>query len=145
MGSMSFGIPEGANVQVTVGNAPVLALPDETIRTDQRGAFRCSGGAALKLPMALLLVGGGVLLGWAAGAHHGEATAALPSAGLASPPPVAQAFPVHPPAAAEAAPSPPTLVLPAFAQQLRQAPTVVPALGRPPAGAPHRNAFGLEN
>ena len=145
MGYMSFEIPEGANVQIIVSNAPVLALPDETSRADQRAAFRRSGGAALKLLMALLLVGGGVLLGWVAGAHHAEATAALPSAGLPSPPPVAQAFPVHPPAVAQAAPSPPAQVPPAFTQQLRQAPTVVPAPGQPPVGAPHRNAFGLEN
>lgn len=145
MGYMSFEIPEGTNVQIIVGNAPVLALPDATIRADQRGAFRRAGGAGLKLLIALLLVGGGVFLGWVAGAHHGEATAALPSAGLPSPPPVAQALPVHPPAAAEAAPSPPAQVPPAFTQQLQQAPPLVPAPGQPPAGAPHRNAFGLEN
>ncbi len=145
MGYMSFEIPEGANVQVIVGNAPVLALPDETIGTDQRRAFRRSGGATLKLLMALLLVGSGVLLGWVAGGHHGEATAALPSAGLSSPPPVAQAFPAHPPAAAAPARSSSAQVPPAFTQQLQQAPTLVPAPGQPPAGAPQRNAFGLEN
>ncbi|MGH7117630.1 MAG: hypothetical protein ACREFP_01300 [Acetobacteraceae bacterium] len=146
---MSFEIPEGANVQIIVGKAPVLALPDETIRSheqqtrDCRAGVRRVGGAALKLLMAMILVGTGLVVGWVAGGHHGEATAALPSGGLPPPPPMAQAFPVRPLSPPQAAPS--AQIPPTFTQQLHRPPTVVPPPGQPSAGAPHRNAFGLEN
>ena len=135
---MLLEIPEGANVQIIVGNAAPLALADESRQT---GTLRTGGRPVLKgLVVAIVLVGTFVV-----GQHFGGRTAGTQTAAAAAsmprPAPTAKqhAFPDLP------LPNPRRQqvsggVPPEFQNELRQPPTVAP----PPGAASTKNPFGLE-
>ena len=135
---MQLEIPEGANVQIIVGNSAPLALADESRQT---GASRGGARPILKgLIVAIVLVGtfvvGQHFGGRAAGTHTAVAAASMPR-----PAPTGEqhAFPDPP------LPNPPRQqasvgVPPEFQSELRQPPTVTP----PPGAASTKNPFGLE-
>jgi len=135
---MHLEIPEGANVQITVGNAAPLALADES---QQAGTSRSGGRPVLKgLVVAIVLVGTFVIGqhfgGRAAGTQTAAAAASVPRPG---PTGEQHAFPDLP------LPNPRRQqvsggVPPEFQNELRQPPTVTP----PPGSASGKNPFGLE-
>lgn len=135
---MQLEIPEGANVQIIVGNSAPLALADES---RQIGASRGGGRPILKgLVVAIVLVGTFVV-----GQHFGgRATGTQTAAAAASMPRLAptgeqHAFPDLPlpdPQRQQASSGVPT----EFQSELRQPPTVTP----PPGAASGKNPFGLE-
>src|SRR5208282_3363289 len=136
---MHLEIPEGANVQIIVGQRAALALPNETDaapRLTARAARPWTRGIAVGL-----LLFGSFTLGQRFGGRP-DASALAPAADTgARPEPAAVAGPVtadglrgRQPAGAAAQ------VPPAFEQQLRRPPTVVPPPGQE---APGRSPFGL--
>jgi len=147
MSALSFEVPEGASVQIIVGKTPVLALADETAHEPpRRGRFVRTAAKGLAV---LALLAGGYMVGQhsTGGTNRaGETTTA--QAAIPTPPPVRQAFPDSALASDQPAvpPAPaPAQVPPAFTQELRQPPTVVPPPGQPPASSvPAKNPFGLE-
>ena len=135
---MLLEIPEGANVQIIVGNAAPLALADESRQT---GTLRTGGRPVLKgLVVAIVLVGT-----FAVGQHFGGRAAGTQTAAAAAsiprPAPTGEqhAFPDPPlpiPPRQQASGGVPT----EFQNELRQPPTVTP----PPGVASTKNPFGLE-
>jgi hypothetical protein len=142
---MNLEIPDGAQVQVIIGKAPLLALPDGTEAERPKSS---PGRPILMAAIAVLLLAGAFTAGRlvaARGAYTGvaSATEAVPDP---PPPPVRQAFPEHaltgPPAGNDAGQVPE-----AFQRELQQQPTVVPPPGQPATPPPTagKSAFGLEN
>ena len=135
---MHLEIPEGANVQIIVGNAAPLALADEN---RQAGAFRTGGRPVLKgLVVAIVLVGTFVVGQHFGGRATGTQTA-VAAASMPRPAPTGEqhAFPNLPlpdPRRQQASGGVP----PEFQNELRQPPTVTP----PPGAASTKNPFGLE-
>ena len=135
---MHLEIPEGANVQIIVGNAAPLALADESRHA---GRARTGGRPVLTgLVVAIVLVGtflvGQHFGGRAAGTQTAAAAASVPR-----PAPTGEqhAFPDLPlpnPQRQQAS----DRVPPEFQSELRQPPTVTP----PPGSASGKNPFGLE-
>ena len=143
---MELVIPEDTQVHILIGKAPLLALPEPTI-PDVPPAGR--GRKLLRGTLALVLLAGAFV----AGRHYpGQAAvAARPAVAMSAPPPPTGqfAFPDRPlpqPSTATPAPHEELGQVPAsFAEQLRQAPDVMPPPGQTPGAAPGKNPFGLEN
>jgi len=135
---MHLEIPEGANVQIIVGNAAPLALADES---RQAGTSRGGGRPILRgLVVAIVLVGTFVL-GQHFGGRAAGTQAAAAAASMPRPAPIGEqhAFPDLPlpsPQRQQASGGVPT----EFQNELRQPPTVTP----PPGSASGKNPFGLE-
>jgi len=145
MGVMSLDVPDGASVLIVVGRAPLLALQDETGWAPERSEPRRKSHPIAKTLVAIALLGGGFVLGQHTRLSPAADAATSATASLNAPAAVTKTFPDHP-LASEAPPASPPQVPPAFAEQLRQRPAVVPPPGQPATpGAPGRNAFGLEN
>jgi hypothetical protein len=134
---MELVIPDGAQVHITIGNAPLIALPNET--APQRATLK-SGGRFLKGVVAGVVILGAFQAGRVM-SHRGDAI------------PFAQASveertpPVLPRAAAAADPPEAAEIPPAFREKLTQPPQVAPPPGQPPVVAPGTpapaNPFGL--
>lgn len=139
---MNLEIPDGVNVQIIVGDTPLLALDSQSTRGTVAGRAGRSHGALLKVFSVVALLGSGFLVGALVGGHHSQATAFPTVPAVRAPPPVAQSYAVTPPGPV---PSPTPKIPPPLAERLGEVPTVMPAPGQPPSGTPRRNAFGLEN
>ena len=142
---MNFEIPDGTQVQVIIGKAPLLALPDGTEAERPKSS---PGRPILMAAIAVLLLAGAFTGGRLVGAHGAHAGVASATEAVAHPPPppVRQGFPDHAladPTAGNAAGQVPE----AFQRELQQQPTVVPPPGKPAAPPPTagKNGFGLEN
>jgi hypothetical protein len=145
---MNLEIPDGANVHIFIGNAPPLALTDQRTALPVRSRGRRILGATIKFG----IIGGLLVIGsfWF-GEHSGQA--ANEDAGVGAPPPVTQAFPSAPAAAAggpTADAAPPSAdagqVPPNFTAQLQQQPTIQPPPGQNSGSANGgQNPFGLGN
>lgn len=118
---MELHIPEGAQVHIMIGQAPLLALPGQTqlVAAPERRRRPLLTGT-----IAVLLLAGGYVTGHLMA--HGAAVAPEAHAAL---PRTSRPIPAPPPAD--------------FTQQLRQSPTITPAPGAPRAGAAPANPFGL--
>ena len=142
---MNFEIPEGANVHITIGRAPPLALTDQRAEPPLRPRGRGIIGTTLKFTSIAVLVIGAFWVG------EQRVQAAGADTGFAAPPPVNQAFPraAPPPSQAAAAPPSPATpdqIPPDFQAQLQQPPNIQPPPGQNPAAANgNQNAFGLSN
>jgi hypothetical protein len=134
---MELVIPDGAQVHITIGNAPPLALPNETAA---QPATLKSGGRFLKGVIAGVLILGAFQAGRVM-SHRGD------------PIPPAQASveertpPVLPRAAAAADQPAAAEIPPAFRDKLAQPPQVAPPPGQAMVAAPGTptpsNPFGL--
>jgi hypothetical protein len=113
---MRLEIPEGANVQILIGQTPALALPDET-----RSRHPAVGVGGL---MVKGVLGGVVVVTVATLGLHMMLTGTQAAAGGETPARRADQVP------------------PAFQRQIEQQPTVTPPPGQQPPG---KNPFGLEN
>ena len=146
---MELVIPEGAQVHITVGHPPLLALPATSTPQALPEAPQ-RRRPLLKGTLAVALLAGVFVAGRHSGAPPapiGTATAALTAANP-GPPPVERAFPEaplpHTPPPVSAQGQAPAQVPPALAEQLRQPPTVIPPPGQPAPGAGASNPFGLQ-
>jgi hypothetical protein len=134
---MLLMIPDGAQVYITIGNTPLLALPNET--APQPAALK-SGGRFLKGVVAGVLILGAFQAGRVV-SHWGDA---IPPAQASV---EERAPPVRPRAAA--APDQPAAaqIPPAFREKLAQPPQVAPPQGQAAVAAPSdptpANPFGL--
>jgi hypothetical protein len=136
---MELVIPDGAQVHIMIGTAPLLALPNET--APQPAALK-SGGRFLKGVVAGVLILGAFQAGRVM-SHQGD------------PIPPAQAYvahrtpPVLPRAAATADQPEAAEIPPAFRDKLSQPPQVAPPPGQPAVAAPGTptpaNPFGLHD
>ena len=134
---MELVIPNGAQVHITIGKPPLLALPSETA---PQPATLKSGGRFLKGVIAGVLILGAFQAGRVM-SHRGD------------PIPSAQASveerkpPVLPRAAAAADPPEAAEIPPAFREKLTQPPQVAPPPGQAAVVAPGTptpaNPFGL--
>jgi hypothetical protein len=134
---MELVIPDGAQVHITIGHTPLLALSNET--APQPAAIK-SGGRFLKGIAAGVLILGAFQAGRVM-SHRGD------------PIPPAQASveertpPVLPRAAAAADQPAAAEIPPAFRDTLAQTPQVAPppgqAVGLPPSNPTSANPFGL--
>ncbi len=153
---MEFVIPEGAQVRITIGGAPWLALPNGSVpagvATPAVPPAR-RGHTLLKGAVAVVLLLGAFETGRYVSTRTGPVEPAQAALIAPRPAPAAgaePAFPDHPlPRPTAAAPSP-TEIPPAFRQQLAQPPRVTPPPGQSSArtgsAAPGRasvNPFGL--
>jgi hypothetical protein len=140
---MNLQLPEGANVQIFIGNSSPPTISDQLEEVTARSRGRGLNGATLKITTVFALVVGGF---WA-GEQRGQA--AVGDTGLSAPPAVQQTFPtqVLPSQAADTPPqSGPPQIPPAFQAQLNQQPSIQPPPGKisDPAGGA-QNPFGLNN
>jgi hypothetical protein len=146
MSAVSFEVPEGATVQIVVGKAPTLVLPDETGRPRESARKTGIWRNAVKGLVAVALLAGGFAVGQHSSGANGSAKLGTAQAAASPAPPAVQhAFPDHALATDPPGPTPaPTSdqVPRTFTQQLQQPPTVAPPPG---AAAPAKNAFGLDN
>ena len=134
---MELVIPDGAQVHITIGNAPLLALPNETA---PQPAIPKSGGRFLKGVVAGMLILGAF-----------QAGRILPHRGDPIPPAQAsvgeRTSPVLPRAAAAADQPEAAEIPPAFRDKLAQPPQVAPPPGQAVVAAPGTptpaNPFGL--
>jgi hypothetical protein len=134
---MELIIPDGAQVHITIGNTPLLALPNETAA---QPATLKSGGRILKGFVAGVLILGAFQAGRVI-SHRGDPTPrAQASVAEHAPPALPRAAaPTDQPEAAE--------IPPAFRDKLAQAPQVAPPPGQAAVVAPGTptpaNPFGL--
>lgn len=141
---MNLEIPEGANIQIFIGNAHPFGLSDQL---DQVPVKKTSGGIASVL-LKCVLIGGLVVGGYVLGQFRNPAANA--DAGFGPPPPVSQAFPSEAPGPSQAAAQPPMpdagQVPPSFQATLQQQPTIQPPPGQS-TSAPNgnKNPFGLQD
>jgi hypothetical protein len=134
---MELVIPDGAQVHITIGNTPLLTLPNETA---PQPAIRKSGGRFLKGVVAGVLILGAF-----------QAGRILPHRGDPMPPAQASVGertpPVLPRAAAAADQPEAAEIPPAFRDKLAQPPQVAPPPGQAVVAAPGTptpaNPFGL--
>jgi hypothetical protein len=134
---MELVIPDGAQVHITIGNAPLLALPNET--APQPAALK-SGGRFLKGVVAGVVILGAFQAGRVM-SHRGDP---IPSAQAS----VEERTPPVLPRAAAAADQPEAAEIPpAFRDKLAQPPQVAPPPGQAAVAAPGTptpaNPFGL--
>ena len=134
---MELVIPDGAQVHITIGNAPLLALPNET--APQPAALK-SGGGFLKGVVAGVLILGAFQAGRVM-SHRGDP---IPPAQAS----VEERTPtVLPHAAATAAQPADAEIPPEFRSKLAQPPQVAPPPGQAAVAAPGAptpaNPFGL--
>ncbi len=134
---MELVIPDGAQVHITIGNAPLLALPNET--APQPAALK-SGGRFLKGVVAGVVILGALQAGRVM-SHRGDP---IPSAQAS----VEERTPPVLPRAAAAADQPEAAEIPpAFRDKLAQPPQVAPPPGQAAVAAPGTptpaNPFGL--
>ncbi len=134
---MELVIPDGAQIHITIANAPLLALPNETA---PRPATPKSGGRFLKGVVAGVLVLGAFQAGRIM--SHGGDPIPPAQASIAE-----QAPPVLPRAAAAADQQEAAEIPPAFREKLTQPPQVAPPPGQAAVVAPGTptpaNPFGL--
>jgi hypothetical protein len=134
---MELVIPDGAHVHITIGNAPLLALPIET--TLHPVAMK-SAGRFLKGIVAGVLILGAFQAGRVM-SHRGDPIPPAQASVEERTPPVLPRAAVAPdqPAAAE--------IPPAFRDTLAQTPQVAPppgqAVGLAPSNPTSANPFGL--
>ena len=131
---MELVIADGAQVHITIGNAPLLALPNET--APQPAALK-SGGRFLKGVVAGVVILGAFQAGRVM-SHRGDP---IPSAQAS----VEERTPPVLPRAAAAADQPEAAEIPpAFRDKLAQPPQVAPSPSVAAPGAPtSANPFGL--
>jgi hypothetical protein len=134
---MELVIPDGAQVHITIGNAPLLALPNET--APQPAAAK-SGGRFLKGVVAGVLILGAFQAGRVM-SHRGDPVPPAQSSVEERTPPVL-------PRAAAADDQPATAEIPpVFRDKLAQPPQVAPPPGQAAVAAPGTptlaNPFGL--
>ena len=134
---MELVIPDGAQVHITIGNTPLLTLPNEA--APQPAALK-SGGRFLKGVVAGVLILGAFQAGRVM-SHQGDP---IPSAQAS----VADRTPPVLPRAAAAADQPEAAEIPtAFRDRLVQPPQVAPPPGQAVVAAPGTptpaNPFGL--
>jgi hypothetical protein len=134
---MELVIPDGAQVHITIGNAPLLALPNEAA---PQPANPKSGGRFLKGVVAGVLMLGAFQAGRIL-PHRGDPISPAQAS-------VAERAPPALPRAGAAADQPAGVEIPpAFRDKLAQPPQVAPPPGQPAVAAPGSptpsNPFGL--
>jgi hypothetical protein len=147
---MELVIPEGAQVHITVGHPPLLALPAASPPQALPEALPPRRGRPLlRGTLAIALLAAAFIAGRHTGAPPapiGTATAAL-TAPNPGPRPVERAFPdralPHSAPVVSAQGEAPTQVPAALAEQLRMPPTMIPPPGQVAASANAPNPFGL--
>jgi hypothetical protein len=134
---MELVIPDGAQVHISIGNTPLLALPNETV--PQPAAVK-SGGRFLKGVVAGVLILGAFQAGRVM--SHRDDPIPPAQASVAE-----RASPVLPPAAAPANQPEAAEIPPAFREKLTQPPHVALPPGQAAVAAPGTptpaNPFGL--
>ncbi len=134
---MELVIPDGAQVHITIGNTPLLALPNETV---PQPATPKSGGRFLQGVVAGVLILGAFQAGRIM--SHRDDPIPLAQASVAE-----RAPPVLPRAGAAADQPEAAEIPPAFREKLAQPPQVAPPPGQAAVVAPGTstpaNPFGL--
>jgi len=134
---MELVIPDGAQVHITIGNTPLLALPNETA---PQPAIRKSSGRFLKGVVAGVLILGAFQAGRVMSHRDDPILPAQASVEERTPP-------VRPRAGAAAEQPAAAEIPPAFRDKLAQPPQVAPPPGQPVVAAPGNpipaNPFGL--
>jgi hypothetical protein len=141
---MNLEIPEGAHIQIFIGNAQPFGLADHQDAVPVNKSGRGIAGVLLKSVVIGALVAGGYVFG------QFRNQSANAEAGFPAPPPVSQAFPSEAPGPSQAAAQPLAAdagQMPAnFQATLQQPPNVQPAPGQN-TSAPNgnKNPFGLQD
>ena len=141
---MNLEIPEGAHIQIFIGNAQPFGLADHR---DELPLNRSGGGIAGTL-LKCVLIGGLVVGGYVVGQFRYEAANA--EAGFPALPAVSQAFPSEAPGPSQAAAQPLApdagKVPPNFRATLQQQPSIQPPPGQNTNSASgNKNPFGLQD